>query len=116
MLNADCTVSKFGEVRLDEPSFVRPIHDTKCFAGTVFDKCGFEYWQRQVCDMGSGGDLSEDTLVLVAPVVPIQVEYRCWVVKGHVVTYSTYKLGDKVVYNEGVDLRIKEFAEDRAEE
>ncbi len=33
------------------PTFPRPIDDSKCFAGRVFDANEFEEWWQRVCDL-----------------------------------------------------------------
>ncbi|MCE9574611.1 MAG: ATP-grasp domain-containing protein [Deltaproteobacteria bacterium] len=103
MLNAASVVVRFADVRFSTaaPYFVRPIRDSKVFAGqTVDDQAEFYAWQHRVCALGedTGTSLAPDTLVQVAPVREIYTEVRCWVVGGQIVTASQYKLGSKVTY------------------
>lgn len=111
MLNADSRVLAFRDIRLDEPTFLRPIDDSKYFAGRVFDAEEFEDWRRRACDLGEdhGSSLAPTTLIqLCAPKV-IHAEYRYWIVGGRIATRSLYKLGRRVVYASDVDERMDTF-------
>ncbi len=111
MLNADARVSSFRDARVDQVSFVRPVDDSKYFAGKVFDPEEFAAWQRQVCDLGNdfGTSLKPDTRVQVCTPKVIHAEYRFWVVDGAIVTQSLYKRGHRVVYAPDVDERFHAF-------
>lgn len=117
MLNHDSVVSRFQDADFTDrdPHFVRPIHDSKVFAGRVYDYDEFWEWKRKVCvlEHDYGDSLTKDTLIQVCRPKEIYSEHRFWVVKGWIVTCSTYKIGDRVIYkpeNE-VDDRFKEFVE-----
>lgn len=111
MLNADSRVMAFRDVRLDGPTFLRPIDDSKYFAGRVFDAEEFEAWRRQVCDLGEdhGTSLAPTTLVQLCTPRTIHAEYRYWIVGGEIATKSLYKLGHRVVYAAEVDARMDDF-------
>lgn len=111
MLNADSRIVAFQNVRLDRPSFVRPIDDSKYFAGRVFDSDEFDAWRQRVCDLNEdyGTSLSPDTQVQVCVPKIIHAEYRFWIVGGEIATKSLYKLGDRVVYVSDVDERLDRF-------
>jgi len=112
MLNYDSAVSEFQHAEItDECAFVRPIEDSKVFAGTVFDKEDFYDWKRKVCvlEHDYGNSLTKTTLVQVCSPKPIYSEHRFWIVKGHIVTSSTYKLGSKIVYLPLVDQRFYDY-------
>lgn len=113
MLNYDATVVRFADVSYEGSAFLRPIQDSKVFAGGVFDHEDFNEWQRKVCVLEEdyGSTLSKDTLVQVCRLRKIYSEHRFWVVKGKVVTSSTYKLGRRVQYETLIDPRFQEFAE-----
>jgi hypothetical protein len=102
MLNYDSVISRFEDADLStkNPHFVRPIHDSKVFAGRVYEYDEFWHWKRNVCvlNLDYGDSLNNDTLVQVVPPKNIFSEHRFWVVKGEIVTSSTYKLGHKVIY------------------
>lgn len=45
MLNHGAVVAPFGEARFTEyPLFLRPIEDSKVFAGTIMERDAFEDW------------------------------------------------------------------------
>ncbi|MCC7247089.1 MAG: ATP-grasp domain-containing protein [Lysobacter sp.] len=113
MLNADSRVMAFQEVRLDKPTFLRPIDDSKYFAGRVFDPEEFETWRQRVWDLDEdyGTSLSPTTQVQLCVPKTIHAEYRFWVAGGEIVTKSLYKLGRRVVYATDVDERMDRFVE-----
>ena len=111
MLNADSQVCAFKDARLTGPTFMRPIDDSKYFAGRVFDVEEFVRWQRQVCELGAddGTSLTPDMQVQLCHPKTIYAEYRFWIVCGEIVTASLYKLGRRVTYSSEVDERIYQF-------
>lgn len=111
MLNADSRVMAFRDVRLEAPTFLRPIDDSKYFAGRIFGVDEFDEWQKRVCDLGEdyGSSLAPDTQVQVCMPKTIQAEYRFWIVGGEIATKSLYKLGHRVVYSADVDDRLDRF-------
>lgn len=112
MLNADSVVSRFADAVFNRESlFVRPVDDSKHFAGRVFDRAEFEDWQRRVCALREedGSTLTADTRIQLAPPLEIHAEYRYWVVKGRIVTRSLYKRGARVFYSSEVDDRLDEY-------
>lgn len=111
MLNADSRVLAFEEVQLEHPTFLRPIDDSKYFAGRVFDPGEFESWRQRVCDLDEddGTSLSPTTRVQVSTPKTIHAEYRYWIVGGKIATKSLYKLGRRVVYAADVDQRMDQF-------
>ena len=112
MLNADSQVVPFKDVVLDRPMFIRPVDDSKYFAGQVFEAKEFHDWQHKVCVLGDdyGNSLRGDTLVQVTTPRKIYAEYRMWVVDQQIVSASLYKRGDKVIYSDQVDRHIHGFA------
>lgn len=116
MLNADSIVCKFKDADWDSgDKFVRPIDDSKYFAGAVFDLEEFKTWQKNVCvlELDYGNSLTADTLIQVSTPKKIYAEYRCWVVDRKIVTVSMYKRGDKVIYqnvDDGTGDEVRRFA------
>jgi len=103
----------------EEEMFLRPIHDSKVFAGGVFNRQDFYDWKRKVCvlEHDYGNSLTKETLIQVAPLKKIFSEHRFWVVKGKVVTSSTYKIGRTVHYQSlDHDSMFQKFAEERIAE
>jgi hypothetical protein len=102
MLNADSRVLPFWRASWPESElrFVRPINDSKNFAGRVFEWPEFSDWQKKVCDIGEdyGDSLTADTMIQICEPKKIYAEYRCWVIDGRIVTVSMYKFGDRVIY------------------
>lgn len=113
MLNFDAEVVQFKDVHWtgDEPRFIRPIEDSKVFAGRVFEWEEFRNWQRNVCvlELDYGDSLMPTTLVQVCTPKNIYAEYRFWIVDAKIVTSSLYKRGNKIVYSKDVDSRIYNF-------
>lgn len=118
MLNADAQVCAFKDAVIEEMAFVRPIEDSKVFAGKVFDAKDFHDWQIKVCVLEEdyGNSLTKDTLIQVCKPKVIFAEYRFWIVKGKIVTKSLYKRGDKVIYSSDVDERFDEYVKLRVKE
>jgi hypothetical protein len=112
MLNADAIVSRFEDaVFTEDTMFIRPIQDSKVFAGTVMDRDEFVEWQKKVCVLEEdyGTSLTKDTLIQVCRPKKIYAEYRFWIVKGQIVTSSLYKRGDRVIYSSDVDQHVKSY-------
>lgn len=111
MLNYDSEVMPFKDVHLTTAKFIRPIDDSKYFAGRVFDPEEFNEWHEKVCVLKEdyGSSLTADTLVQVMEPKEIYTEVRFWVARGEIITSSVYKIGDKVIYSSNVDPRFHEF-------
>jgi hypothetical protein len=112
MLNADAQVVRFEDVVFDDIAFLRPILDSKSFAGKVFTWEEFSDWQHKVCELEHdyGNSLTKDTLVQVCHPKVIYSEYRFWIVDRQIVTYSRYKRGDKIWYDSHADEHVIRFA------
>lgn len=112
MLNFDSRILPFKDVpSLTEPTFLRPVDDSKYFAGKVFMPGDFNDWKHKVVDLGQdhGTSLSGETLVQLCNPKTIYGEYRFWIVNGEIATRSMYKRGDKVMYASDVDERFDRF-------
>ena len=119
MLNFDASISKFEDATFcEEQMFIRPIHDSKVFSGEVMGSEEFYGWRTRVCvlKLDYGNSLCNDTLVQICPLKEIFSEHRFWVVKGRVVTSSTYKIGHRVHYQPIIDERFQRYAEERISE
>jgi hypothetical protein len=123
MLNDDLVSCRFGEVPQKMPAetvFIRPLADSKFFAGGVMSREELEPWIKMVWiaskDDAYGDSLTPDTQVLMASIKEIQQEYRTWIVDGRVVTASLYKRGTRVLYSSDVDDYIIDYANARAAE
>lgn len=119
MLNADAVVTRYEDARFpEEEMFIRPIEDSKVFAGKVMDREDFRGWQKQVCvlKLDFGGSLNNDTMVQVCPIKKIYSEHRFWIVNGKIATASTYKQGHRVVYIPNPDEIYHEYVRERIAE
>ena len=108
MLNADSIVTPFKDAVIDCPTFIRPIDDSKYFAGKVFEADEWNKWRDSICKDHEdyGNCLTPDTLVQLCKPKVIYAEYRYWIVNGEIVTKSRYKLGNRVTYSSDVDKHI----------
>lgn len=111
LLNFNSQVCPFGTVEFDAPKFVRPVDDTKVFAGRVFEPGEFGEWQRNVASLGvkHDGPLTAATLVQVSAPQTIYREVRYWIISGAIVSRSTYRTGSTVRYEARVDERYDAF-------
>jgi hypothetical protein len=114
LVNANCEVAKFSEVKKKwDTFFIRPITDRKQFGGLVMNWEHFTTWQKKVIELNgesSHTTLKGDDLIITAPVTKIYTEYRFFVVNGEVITGSQYKVGTRVVYTNQFDERVTDFA------
>ncbi len=111
LLNGDAWVGKINDLpRFRHPVFVRPVHDSKAFAGTVLDGSRLEVWAEIHKAGGPQDFVNGETEIIVSPVREIFEETRCWIVKGQVVTASVYKRGGKPFFSEDVEAAAIKFA------
>ncbi|MEM6422997.1 MAG: ATP-grasp domain-containing protein, partial [Pseudomonadota bacterium] len=57
-----------------------------------------------------GGSLHHDTVLMLTEPVRILQEWRLWIVNDRLVTASLYKEGARVLYREGADDEVLDFA------
>lgn len=100
LLNADAVVCRYGDVEPRwEEFFIRPCADTKSFAGDCYDWSEFKEWQHKVLVLKECyTTLDADTMVMYSPIKTIHREARFFIVDKRVVTYSTYKIGSRVIH------------------
>lgn len=121
MLNADAVVGTMTELahRWDR-FFIRPVLDTKQFAGQVMEWDNFVYWRDQLTKMekleSSYMSLTASDRVVMAPLKPISAEYRFYVVDGRVVTGSLYRVGPQVICSTVVPEHIEAYAQARVDQ
>lgn len=121
MLNHDAEVLPIGEVaERREPFFLRPVTDTKSFAGGIHDWPSFVAWRERLEGLSpeDAPTVWLDTPVMVCRMKEISSETRIWIIDGHVATASGYKVGSIVRSSPPalVDRRILDFATARATE
>ena len=112
LFNADSKIYKYSEIKnvdLPETFFARPTKDSKSFSGAVFYK---EDFLTTMGVMERNDWVKEDFNIQIADVKKVHLETRFWVVKGKVITGSTYKVGSSFVTEEILnDSPIWKFAE-----
>ena len=114
MLNSKAVVTRFEDAIVNTASFIRPILDSKSFAGRVFEPEEFNEWLHKIVVLGEdyGDSVSKNTLIQVCPLQEIFSEHRVWVVDGKIATASQYKRGDRVIYSDQVDERFLNYAQE----
>jgi hypothetical protein len=112
LLNADARVCRFADVApIWNRFFIRPCEDNKAFSGQVYVWDDFVEWQQKVIQLKETyTSLDGRTMVSYASVKPIQKEYRYFVIDGHIVGSSVYKVGNRVFYDAVVDDEATMFA------
>lgn len=117
LLNPYAITSKFRDAKIiDDLAFVRPVADSKAFAGKVFGKEEFHAWQKKVSAMSPEDPLNGDTEILVSKPVNIYNETRFFVVGGEIVTASLYKRGNQVTYSNLIDQGAEDFCKAKIHE
>ena len=108
-----------GSLDPNRDYFVRPVEDSKEIAGAVMTGSEIEYMIKAVNNLKPEeyivGSLTPDTLLMVADPINIQKEWRVWVVKDQVITYSLYKMGNRVIYRAEIDDDALEFVQHMVE-
>jgi len=98
VINHDAKFSTFGRINIDRPMFIRPVHDTKAFAGAIFDPDKFKEWQDATAGLASSGftTLRPETWCLVAEPKEIYQEFRFFIVDGKISTSSYYAFAGRL--------------------
>ncbi len=113
LLNYDSRVVNFGddfEWEYDQ-HFIRPCLDSKSFTGKVFEKEDWIEFKNRMLSNPDDTTLRIDSKIQVAIPKRITQEVRCWVVKGKIITQSTYRRGSFLVYDNIVDQDAIDFAQ-----
>jgi len=109
LLNYDSQIIKFNDKTFfsKERFFARPTKDTKVFTGKEFD---FGEWsdmvnhaiseRRKAIELGYVFEFEEDAQVQISSIKKIQQEIRFWIVKGKIITASTYRLFSRLCFQE----------------
>lgn len=118
LLNSDAVMGPLGTIMPPGKGFfIRPVEDTKSFAGQIMNEDEFYDWRKSII-MGNFpfATLGKDDLIMMAPIKTIYAEYRLYVVDGDIVTGSRYKIGNKVFYTEDLDPKMLDYARARIKE
>ena len=87
--------------------FLRPVEDSKEEPGNVKSTGEIIQLANKVLALDEAeipnGSLRHDTRLMFTKPVHILKEWRLWVVRGRIVTYSLYKEGARVVYRHEID-------------
>ena len=118
-LNVDSFECRFDEVGIRVRKlgwgewFMRPITDSKSFAGQVIDRDSYDEWYKGVVllEEDDGSNLRGSTICRVSICRDIVKEWRIFVVGDEVVTGSQYRVGGRVCYDRVVDDDVIEFVE-----
>ena len=117
LLNGDGVVTRFANARIDGPVFIRPCEDQKTFTGRVIEEDELTKWQFCINDGEQSSDaytLTNDTMVVVAPVKRILREWRFFVVNGKVISGSQYRDAYGLCESELVDSYVYDYAQEMA--
>ncbi|MEL6597201.1 MAG: ATP-grasp domain-containing protein [Pseudomonadota bacterium] len=94
--------------------FVRPVEDSKEVPGTVKSAHEIIQLAKNVLALKETeipkGSLRPDTKMMLTKPTRIEKEWRLWVVRDKVVTYSLYKEGSRVIYRHEIDDDVLHFA------
>ncbi len=100
--------------------FLRPVEDSKEEPGNVKSTGEIIELANKVLALEEHeiprGSLRHDTEMMFTKPVRIQKEWRLWVVRDEIVTFSLYKEGSRVVYRHEIDDDALEFAKRLVEE
>jgi hypothetical protein len=114
LLNGSAIVSRFANVRIDGPTFIRPCEDLKTFTGRIIEEDELTKWQFSINEGEHSSDsivLTNDTMVMVSPVKQILREWRFFVVGGKVISGSQYRDVYGLSESEMVDSYIYDYAQ-----
>jgi hypothetical protein len=121
LMNGRAVFVRVGEIAEwlpedDRQWFIRPVGDDKEVAGNVRSAARIREMARKVMALDAEetpeGSLRHDTLMMLAPPARILREWRIWVVKDEIVTYSLYREGGRVIYRSEIDPDALGFARD----
>ena len=118
LLNSKVQVVNLQGLLIQEDKFIRPVEDSKAFAGQVFDPYEWKSlrdgivrsWLACAPEEVALLPVTGHTKVVVADIQEIYVESRLFVVGGKVATQSVYKRGGRVIYDPDVDPEVLTFA------
>lgn len=110
LLNEDMAIVKIRDLVLTKNCFIRPVEDSKQFAGKIYSPAEFNGWRDTLLEIGPSDIMDTDTLVVTSSPKDIYSETRCFCVGNKVISSSIYKTGGRVFYDPNVSPRVIEFA------
>lgn len=108
IVNSDIRVGRFWDVKLHENAFVRPMGDSKTFAGEVFTPDNWDNFQEFYRYTKSHLDTNE--MVMVSSPKKIEYEVRYFVIDGAIIGKSLYVSGGQVRYSDRTPEASDDFA------
>lgn len=108
IVNPDMRVGRFWDLKLHENAFVRPIKDSKTFAGEVFTPDNWDNFQEFYRYTKS--HLDTDEMVMVSSPKKIKYEVRYFVIDGTIIGKSLYVSGGQVRYSDRTPEASDDFA------
>lgn len=115
LLNHDSIIQKMIDpVNFEGDRFIRPTGDTKYFKGEIYNQKMWEYCLQTALTNNKNKKKTRvdfNSEIQIATLKEIYQEYRFFVVKGKVITGSTYKIGRRVVYQRCIDDDVINFAQ-----
>jgi len=117
ILNGDSITARISDpiniINMSDQIFVRPVDDSKAFAGIVMSKYDFFDWVQtySVVEEEEFQPLHKNTKIAIANYKKIKAEYRFFVVDGKVVTGSLYKRGNQLYQSDVIDNDVLWFTQ-----
>lgn len=114
LLNYDSEIRKLVEELKWTPGevkFIRPTKDTKAFTGALFSETEWKDSVEHNLHNYRTEQFNEETEIQVSSPKNIYKEIRFWVVGGKIVTGSSYRIGNEVIYDEYFEEEAKDFAQ-----
>jgi hypothetical protein len=118
LLNGDGVISRFANARIDGKAFIRPCEDLKAFTGFVIDEDYLTKWQFSINEGEKSTrslQLTNDTMVVVAPPKLVLREWRFFVVNGKVISGSQYRTAYSKNETADVDADVYAYAQNMAD-
>lgn len=117
LLNSQAQITTLGELALadygdEKELFLRPVADTKAFAGNVWRFGDVRDWVAKL--ERAQTDLSPLTEIVVSEPVGLAVEWRVFLVDGRAVAGSQYRQYHRLVVEPGLSAEVALFAEQAA--
>ncbi|MEM0905720.1 MAG: ATP-grasp domain-containing protein [Pseudomonadota bacterium] len=103
-----------AKLRGEATWFVRPVSDNKEYPGRVTATSEVRDIAEKVMALKEDeiprGSLRHDTMLMLTRPARIYKEWRLWIVREEIVTYSIYKEGSRIIYRSEIDDDVREFA------
>lgn len=109
MLNYDAIIKPLNDIVIHNPSFLRPVEDTKSFSGTIFQTNNdFVLWKNQKI-LQNKDILNLNTNVVLSPLKTIYKEMRFFIVDKTIISASIYKQNGQNFISNIIDEDARNF-------